>query len=99
MAIALTAPDEKVEGLPNTELQKRLYTLVSIGGEGDNRAQFKMATAAGRKKDLGKLASDFSLESPPTLIRMTPNNYLSRMLFEGIHFKMMLDGTIQFINR
>ena len=99
MAIALRSPTENVKGLSNIELRKRLYTIISVGGEGDGRAQFKIATAAGMKKDLGPLASGFSLEDPPTLIRMAPNKYLSQMLFEGIHFKMMIDGTIQFIDR
>ena len=82
MTIALTAPGEYVKGLPSIELRKRLYTLISVGGEGDNRAQFKLASAAGMKKDLGKLASDFSLAKPPPLMRMAPNKYLSLMLFE-----------------
>ena len=99
MAIALQNKGEHVERLSNSELKKRLYTLISVGGDGDNRAQFRLATAAGMKKELGGFASSFSSDSPPLLIRMTPNNYLSQMLFEGIHFKMMLDGSLHFLDR
>lgn len=99
MALALLSRNECLEDLPPSALRKRLYTLISIGGEGDDRAQFRSAISAGMKKDLGGFASAFSLEAPPTLMRMTPKKYLSQMLFEGIHFKMMLDGSIRFINR
>ena len=98
MALALLSPNEKLNERSPSELRKRLYTLISIGGEGDNRAQFRFATAAGIKKDLGGFSSTFSLEHPPTLMRLPPKKYLSQMLFENIHFKMMLDGSIQFIN-
>ena len=99
MAIALLSPDELVNALTNAELRRRLYTIISVGGDGDCRAQFKLATAAGMKKDLGNIASNYSLDEPPALLRMPPSKFLSHMLFEGIHFKMMLDGSIHFINR
>ena len=96
MAIAKASGNENVEELSNSELRKRAYTTLSVGGEGDNRAQFRYSLAAGMKKDLGGLASTYSLANPPLLLRMRPNKFLSAMLFENIHFKMMLDGTIVF---
>jgi len=97
MAIVKASDGTDIEKLPNSALRKRAYTILSVGGEGDNRAQFRYALAAGMKKDLGGLASEYSLANPPLLMRMRPNKFLSTMLFEGIHFKMMLDGTIVFL--
>ena len=97
MAIAKASDVENVEKLPTSELRKRAYTTLSVGGDGDNRAQFRYALAAGMKKDLGSLASEYTLANPPLLLRMSPNRFLSVMLFENIHFKIMLDGTIVFL--
>ena len=97
MAIVKTLDGENVEKLPYNELRKRLYTAISVGGDGEDRAQFKHALAAGMKKDLGNPATEYSLEKPPLLLRMGPRKFLSNMLFENIHFKMMLDGTIIFL--
>lgn len=99
MALALQFKGENITECPVSELRKRLYVVLSIGSEKDNRAQFRHALLAGQKKELGALANDFSIGTPPGLIRMTPAKYLSQMLFEGIHFKMMLDGSIEFIKR
>ena len=97
MAIIKASTAENLETLSNVELRKRLYTTISVGGDGDNRAQFRHALAAGMKKALGNPASEYSLENPPSLLRMGPKKFLTTMLFEGIHFKMMLDGTILFL--
>ena len=97
MAIVKTSDDENVKVLSNIELKKRLYTTISIGGDGDSRAQFRQAVAAGLKKELGNPASEYSEENPPLLLRIGPKRFLCGMLFEGIHFRMMLDGTIVFL--
>ena len=97
MAIVRTAFDEDVRKLSNIELKNRLYCVVSVGGEGDNRAQFRYALAAGMKKDLGSPAAKYSDANPPLILRMGQKKFLAEMLFEGIHFKMMLDGTIVFL--
>ena len=97
MAIVKTSVVGEVDKLPIAELRKRLYTALSVGGEGESRAVFRLALAAGMKKDLGKPVSDYSENTPPLLLRIGPKKFLSEMLFEGIHFKMMLDGTIVFL--
>lgn len=97
MAIALREQNEDVRALGSAALRKRLYVLRSTGSEADNRAQFTYAFSAGAKKDLGKPASQIDVENPPSLLRLNQRTYLSRMLFEGIHFKMMLDGSIKFL--
>jgi hypothetical protein len=51
---------------------------------------------AGKPKK-GANAIDF--EAPCELLLLPRNKYLTQMLFEGIHFRMMLDGSVQFIKR
>jgi CRISPR-associated endonuclease Csn1 len=99
MTLALQYEGEDVSKCSIFELRKRLYTILSVGSEKEKRAEFRNALLAGQKKMLGKPVSIFSKDLPPNLLRMGPAKYLSQMLFEGIHFKMMLDGTIKFIER
>ena len=99
MTLALQYEGEDVSKCSIFELRKRLYTILSVGSEKEKRAEFRNALLAGQKKMLGKPVSLFSKDLPPNLLRMGPAKYLSQMLFEGIHFKMMLDGTIKFIER
>jgi CRISPR-associated endonuclease Csn1 len=99
MTLALRYKGEDVSKSSPIELRKRLYTVLSIGSEKETRAEFRRAIVAGKKKSIGKPARDFSIDSPPCLLRIGPAKYLSQMLFEGIHFKMLLDGSIEFMKR
>jgi len=47
----------------------------------------------------GKGESKINLENQYLLLLLSPKTYLSQMLFEGIHFKMLLDGSIEFMKR
>jgi len=97
MAIVKASAKENLESLSSAQLRKRLYTTISVGGDGEPRAQFRHALAAGMKKELGVPAAEYSATNPPPLLRMGPKKFLADMLFEGIHFKMMLDGSIVFL--
>lgn len=99
-------PDE-LKNLGQYELCKRLYKTVKFDSNGqmtlrlhtEARASTMLETElhdAGFNK---KGESKISLENPHRLLRVSPKTYLSQMLFEGIHFRMMLDGTIRFIER
>ena len=42
--------------------------------------------------------SKITYENPQSILRLTANSdMLSRIMFEGIHFRMMLDGSIKFL--
>lgn len=96
---------ENLSGLNLKELQKRLYKVVKFGSDGrvtfrrhvEARAAVVLKeclAAAGKHKD-GESGVDFDI--PHELLRLSAVSYLKTMLFEGIHFRMALDGTITFI--
>ena len=106
MAIAAENADiDKVKHLAATELSKRLYKVVKFESTGritfrrhlEARASVVLAkdlTDAGKHKN-GESSIDF--EKPHELLYLSQSVLLKSMLFEGIHFKMMLDGTIVFL--
>ncbi len=106
MAIAAENADiDKVKHLDSTELSKRLYKVVKFESTGritfrrhlEARASVVLAkdlTDAGKHKN-GESSIDF--EKPHELLYLSQSVLLKSMLFEGIHFKMMLDGTIVFL--
>lgn len=91
--------------LSRIELQRRLYKVVKF--ESTGRMTFRRHSEARASvvlsKDLiamgkhkaGESAVDF--ETPHELLLMSPSSYLKTMLFEGVHFRMALDGTITFL--
>jgi len=107
-AMALTYaegnPDE-VTGLSQRELVARLYKVVKFENNGriTFRRHIEARASVVLSKDLkasGKHAtgeSKIDLEHPHELLYVSPSVYLGQLLFEGIHFRMMLDGTIKFI--
>ena len=97
MVIVRKCANEDVSAITASELRKRLYVTISLGGDGDARAQFKYAFEARQKKDMGGPSSKIDIDNPPALLRLGEKAYLKYMLFENIHFKMMLDGTIRFL--
>ena len=96
---------EELEMLSQLELRKRLYKVVKYDEKGcitlRHHAEARAATvleadlfAKGLHK---KGESRLNFEEPFCLLRVSPKVYFSQMLFEGIHFRMALDGTISFI--
>ncbi len=53
--------------------------------------------APGEMKKSPTGESKIDLKHPHELLRVSSGTYLKQMMFEGIHFKMMLDGTIRFL--
>lgn len=109
--MALThSPDhpEELAQLSSHELRKRLYKVNNFEGNGllilryhaEARSSTVLgahiATLPGRNK---KGESHISLDPPFELLRISPSTYENQVLFEGIHFRMMLDGSIQFLDR
>jgi len=101
MAVALDE-GEGLSKLGQAELVKRLYKVVKFEGTGritfrlhiEARASVVLAKdllEAGKHK-AGESSIDFV--RPHELLLLSPGVYLPRMRFEGIHFKMMLDGSI-----
>ena len=99
-------PDE-LKTLDSNELCKRLYKVVKF--ESSGRMTLRLHTEARASTVLeAELAAEgfnkkgeskISFDDPYRLLLVSPKTYLSQMLFEGIHFKMMLDGSIKFIER
>lgn len=81
-------------------LSKQLYYVRTLPTQKEKRFEVQFHLEARDKKlippeDRG---SKFACETPQSILRLTANSeMLSRILFEGIHFKMMLDGTIVFL--
>ena len=93
---------DSVRGLSAAELAKRLYKVVKFRSDGlitfrrhlEARASVVLAkdlVAAGKHK-AGESQVDF--KAPHELLLLSPGVYFANMLFEGIHFRMNLDGTI-----
>ena len=89
------------------ELRKRLYKVVKFSGDGRITFRHHLEARASvvlskELKDAGKHASGESkidLEHAHELLLVSPGVYIPQMLFEGIHFKMNLDGSIRFLER
>ena len=98
---------EELKRLSAMECSKRLYKVVKFRSDGlvTFRHHLEARASTVLENDLvesglhKKGESKINLERPYLLLLLSPKVYLSQMLFEGIDFKMMLDGTIQFINR
>lgn len=97
--------DENLAELKTCDLQKRLYKVVKFESTGrvtfrrhsEARASVVLAkdlVLAGKHK-AGESSIDFA--TPHELLLMSPGSYLKMMLFEGIHFRMALDGSIAFL--
>ena len=106
MAIAAEGADvESVRNLGSTDISKRLYKVVKFENTGritfrrhlEARASVVLAKdlAAAGKHKAGESQIDF--EKPHELLLLSPGVYFAKMLFEGIHFKMLLDGSIKFL--
>lgn len=96
----------ELKTLANADLVKRLYKVVNY--EEDGRITCRLHVEARSSVDLGKYLDATSvkrkkgeksidLETPHELLRLSPNTYFKQMVFEGIHFKMMMDGSIRFL--
>jgi hypothetical protein len=106
MAIAAEHADiNHIKGLGRVELTKRLYKVVKFESTGrvtfrrhlEARASVVLAKdliEAGKHK-AGESAVDFV--HPHELLLLSPGVYFENMLFEGMHFKMMIDGSIVFL--
>jgi hypothetical protein len=98
---------DELRKLDRIELCKRLYKVVKF--ESNGRITLRVHTEARLSTVLEaelhasgfnkKGESKINLSEPYRLLLVSPKTYLFQMFFEGIHFKMMLDGTIKFIDR
>jgi len=107
-AMAIATEDGTVDAvrrLDATEISKRLYVVVKFENTGrvtfrrhlEARASVVLAKdllSAGKHK-AGESVIDF--ENSHELLYLSPRTFLGKMLFEGVHFKMQLDGTIIFL--
>ncbi len=106
-SLALTydkSADELKAMLP-CDLVKRLYKVVKF--ENTGRITFRYHSEARAAVDLAKELvecgkhkageSCIDYAKPHELLYLSPSRYCEKMLFEGIHFKMMLDGSIKFL--
>ena len=96
---------EELETLSQGELRQRLYKVVKFAGTGQMTLRFHTEARAATVLE-ASLAADglhkkgesrLNFDEPFRLLLVSPKVYLSQMLFEGIHFRMALDGTITFI--
>lgn len=85
-------------------LRKRLYNIVKFASNGTTfkfHAEARASTVlsadlvAANKHKAGESVIDYT--EPHELLLMSASKYVPHMLFEGIHFRMMLDGSIRFL--
>lgn len=106
LALAYDKSPEELKGLTPAALANRLYKVVKFRSD-DGRITFRFHREARQStilekalKECGKSAkgtSSINFSDPELLLLMGVPAYTRHMLFEGIHFKMMLDGTIKFL--
>ena len=99
------SPDELKTLVPNV-LANRLYKVVKFRSD-DGRITFRFHREARQSTILekalkecgksGKGTSSINFNDPELLLLMGMPTYTKHMLFEGIHFKVMLDGSIKFL--
>jgi CRISPR-associated endonuclease Csn1 len=102
------APDNPGEllSLSPEALRKRLYKVVKFESTGRMTLRYhaearastvlKAALMAAGKHGAGESA--ISLSVPHELLLLSPSTYRNQVLFEGIHFRVLLDGTIRFMD-
>lgn len=105
LALAYEKTPDELRTLGSRELANRLYKVVKF--ESTGRITFRRHTEARAAVVLGKdlIAvgkhkageSVIDFKNPHELLLLSPARYCFQMLFEGIHFKMMLDGSIKFL--
>lgn len=101
MAIAIQE-GEDVTRLTSSVLSKRLYKVVKFRSDGlitfrlnsEARANTILEQYLGSIGKNKKGQSKIAFDTPHELLLLGVGSYTKSMLFEGIHFKMELDGTI-----
>ena len=88
---------EEVRSLSPRDLRNRLYYARVFPSDSDNHAELQYHLEARMKKDIDDEVSIVDIDRPHGLVRTSAGRFLNGMLFEGIHFRMALDGTITFI--
>lgn len=97
-------PDE-LRSLSAAELGKRLYKVVKFESSGrmtlrrhiEARASTVLAADLVAKGLHKNGESQVSFEEPSALLYLSAGSLTKCALFEGIHFKMMIDGSIKFM--
>ena len=106
MALAYHAGhSEELEALSQGELRQRLYKVVKFRSDGLVTMRFHTEARAATVLEANLVESGFrkkgesklNFDEPFRLLLVSPKVYLEQMLFEGIHFRMALDGSITFI--
>jgi len=96
---------DNVRDLSQKDLVKRLYKVVKFRSDGlvTFRYHSEARPSVVLSSDLASIGkhkageSSISLNNPHELLLLSPGVYFKNMLFEGIHFKMIIDGTTKFI--
>ena len=81
-------------------LSRQLYYVRALPTQKEKRCELQFHLEARDKKLIPSTdrGSKIIYGTPQSILRLTANSdMLSRTLFEGIHFKMMLDGTFVFL--
>ena len=97
-------PDE-MQSLSPVELSKRLYVVRKFE---DSKLTMRFHREARRAGDLGddlraagkpeKGVSKFNFDEPERLLRVAPSTYLNHIMVENKHFRLTLDGQIEWMN-
>ncbi len=83
-------------------LASRLYYFRTLPTAKDKRCELQFHVEARAKKDIpsNDKSSIIDVNAPKSVLRLTANDdTFKQLLLEGIHFRMMLDGSIQFIKK
>ncbi|MBQ7207093.1 MAG: hypothetical protein IJS01_04780 [Lentisphaeria bacterium] len=99
-----TSPDE-LRSLSREELARRLYYFVKVEKSGRMTLKYhREARASGALADYLKSVgknqdgeSQFKFDELQELLYISPSNFKSHLLFEGIHFRISISGEITFL--
>lgn len=100
MAIAHTGGGvSEIRSMTLRELRNRLYYIRVLPTEKESRGEIQFHAEARAKVEIPdtEKSSALDVDNPMALLRISANVMLRNLLFEGIHFRMSQDGSIQFI--
>ncbi len=90
---------QNLENLTAAELAKRLFWLRTLPSAKEKRGELQFHVEARAKGDIPDEARASSFAKGKTLLRIVASNIMKDFLIEGIHFRMKMDGSIDFIRR
>lgn len=107
LALVYDKAPEELKTLSHEDLAKRLYWVRQVKGSGNKLVLYhhrearpkvileKDLLSQGKKKDG---ASKINFETPEPLLLISSSTFFNHLLFENVHFRLGLDGSIEWLD-